>query len=159
MDTLRKIRVFEECESGFLCELVTKLKSQVFSPSDFVCRAGEIGREMYIINNGKVEVMPNELPWFCTHKYAIYRISFQVLIRDQMTQDQTVVATLSEGNYFGEISVLRLDSGINRRNADVRSVGFSELLVLSKKDLIQVLSEYPEARTVIENYARERYTY
>ncbi|CAD5123024.1 DgyrCDS11410 [Dimorphilus gyrociliatus] len=135
LETLRKIRVFEECESGFLCELVTKLKSHVYSPADYVCRAGEIGREMYIINNGKVEV----------------------LIRDHTTEDQTVVATLSEGNYFGEISVLRLDSGINRRNADVRSVGFSELLVLSKKDLTQVLYEYPEARVVIENYARERY--
>ena len=54
--------------------------------------------------------------------------------------DATVVATLTEGNYFGEISLLKLADGCNRRNADVRSVGYSELLVLSKRDLIQVLS-------------------
>ena len=52
----------------------------------------------------------------------------------------TVVATLTEGNYFGEISLLELDDqgASNRRNADVRSLGYSELLVLSKIDLTQV---------------------
>lgn len=49
-----------------------------------------------------------------------------------------MVATLSEGNYFGEISLLKLDEGQNRRTADVVSLGYSELLCLSKKDLMQV---------------------
>ena len=48
-----------------------------------------------------------------------------------------VVATLTEGNYFGEISLLKLDEGQNRRTADVVSLGYSELLCLSKKDLMQ----------------------
>ncbi len=50
------MKIFEECEKGLLCELVIKLRSQIYSPGDYICRKGEIGREMYIINHGKVQV-------------------------------------------------------------------------------------------------------
>jgi cyclic nucleotide gated channel alpha 3 len=36
-------------ESGLLVDLILKLKLQVFSPGDYVCRKGDVGREMYII--------------------------------------------------------------------------------------------------------------
>ena len=51
-----QVKIFEDCEQGLLCELVLKLRSQIFSPGDFICRRGEIGREMYIINHGIVQV-------------------------------------------------------------------------------------------------------
>jgi len=35
-------------------------------------------------------------------------------VPDATTGEQVVVAGLSEGNYFGEISLLRLDGGRNR---------------------------------------------
>ena len=38
----------------------------------------------------------------------------QVVIPDSNTGEEVVVASLSEGNYFGEISLLRLDEGKNR---------------------------------------------
>ena len=50
------MKIFEGCEQGLLCELVVRLRSQIYSPCDYICRKGEIGREMYIINHGKVEV-------------------------------------------------------------------------------------------------------
>lgn len=134
LDTLRKVKIFKDCEQGLLCELVLKLRPQVFSPGDYICRCGEIGREMYIINNGRVEVV----------------------IQDSSTNEEVVVASLTEGNYFGEISLLRLDEGKNRRSADVRSVGYSELLCLSQKDLMEALEEYPEAKKVLESQGRDR---
>ncbi|XP_048580019.1 cyclic nucleotide-gated cation channel alpha-3 isoform X2 [Nematostella vectensis] len=132
--TLKKVKIFKDCDEGLLCELVLKLRPQIFSPGDYICRCGEIGREMYIINHGKVEVV----------------------VPDSTTGEKIVVASLTEGNYFGEISLLRLDEGRNRRSADVRSVGYSELLCLSQKDLMEALEEYPEAKKVLESQGRDR---
>ncbi|KAI8482628.1 hypothetical protein Bbelb_396060 [Branchiostoma belcheri] len=134
LETLRKVTIFEDCEQGLLCDLVLKLRSQIYSPGDYICRTGETGREMYIINHGTV----------------------QILVPENTTGERKVVATLTKGNSFGEISVLKLDGGGNRRTADVISVGYSELLVLSRKDLLSALVEYPDAKKLLEAQAKER---
>lgn len=45
---LRQVKIFKDCEQGFLCELVLKLRSQIFSPEDYICRIGEIGKQVYL---------------------------------------------------------------------------------------------------------------
>ena len=97
---------------------------------DYVCRKGDIGREMYIVNRGKLEVVSES--------------------------GMKVYAGLESGSYFGEISVLCMSSFGNRRTASVRSVGYSELFCLSKHDLMEVLDEYPEIKKKIENIAKQR---
>ena len=56
------------------------------------------------------------------------------------------------GRQFTAIGVLRIgNKNGNRRTANIRSVGYSDLFVLSKEDLWEALQEYPEARrTLIE---------
>ena len=39
-----KVVIFANCERGFLRELVVKLRSQIFSPGDYICREGEVGQ-------------------------------------------------------------------------------------------------------------------
>jgi CRP-like cAMP-binding protein len=51
------VEIFQNTEAGFLNELVLRLKPVLFSPGDFICRKGEVGKEMYIVNRGKLHVM------------------------------------------------------------------------------------------------------
>ncbi|CAF1329867.1 unnamed protein product, partial [Didymodactylos carnosus] len=57
LDTLKRVEIFQNTEAGFLNELVLRLKPVLFSPGDFICRKGEVGKEMYIVNRGKLHVM------------------------------------------------------------------------------------------------------
>lgn len=41
LSTLQKVRLFQDCEPGLLAELVMKLRLQVYSPGDYICRKGE----------------------------------------------------------------------------------------------------------------------
>ncbi|XP_065577698.1 cyclic nucleotide-gated channel alpha-3-like isoform X2 [Artemia franciscana] len=130
LDTLKRVEIFQNTEAGFLCELVLRLRPVLFSPGDYICRKGEVGKEMYIVNRGKLQVVADD--------------------------GKTVLATLKAGSYFGEISILNMGTAGNRRTASVRSVGYSDLFVLSKKDMWDVLKEYPAARVRLEAIAARR---
>ncbi|XP_074113237.1 uncharacterized protein LOC141536538 isoform X4 [Cotesia typhae] len=129
LDTLRRVEIFQNTEAGFLCELVLRLRPVLFSPGDYICRKGEVGKEMYIVNRGRLQVVADN--------------------------GKTVLATLKAGSYFGEISILNMGTA-GKECASVRSVGYSDLFVLSKKDMWDVLKEYPAARVRLEAIAVKR---
>ncbi|XP_077575841.1 cyclic nucleotide gated channel subunit alpha 1a isoform X2 [Stigmatopora nigra] len=131
METLKKVRIFSDCEAGLLIELVLKLRPQVFSPGDYICKKGDIGREMYIIKDGKLAVVAD----------------------DGITQ----FVVLGSGSYFGEISILNIKGSKagNRRTANIRSIGYSDLFCLSKDDLMESLTEYPDAKGMLEEKGRQ----
>lgn len=52
--------------------------------------------------------------------------SLKVVVRDSCSGDPIVVASLSDGNYFGEISLLRLDGGTNRYASRTSSIEKAE---------------------------------
>lgn len=62
---------------------------------------------------------------------------------------------MGAGDFFGEIGILNID-GANRRTADVRSVGYSELFSLSKEDVLEGCRDYPEAERTLYEYAQNR---
>ncbi|XP_065545966.1 cyclic nucleotide-gated olfactory channel [Lathamus discolor] len=131
LETLKKVRIFQNCEADLLVELVLKLRPQVFSPGDYICRKGDIGKEMYIIKEGKLAVVGDD----GTTQYAL----------------------LTAGSCFGEISILNIKGSKmgNRRTANIRSLGYSDLFCLSKEDLMEAVTEYPDAKRILEERGRE----
>ncbi|XP_019960662.2 cyclic nucleotide-gated channel alpha-4 [Paralichthys olivaceus] len=131
LPTLSKVTIFQSCEKSLLEELVLKLTPQVFSPGEYVCRKGDVGHEMYIIKEGKLAVVADD--------------------------GVTEFAVLTEGNFFGEISILNIkgNKSGNRRTANIRSIGYSDLFSLSKEDLTDVLSEFPAAKHHLEEKGRQ----
>ncbi|OQV26238.1 Cyclic nucleotide-gated cation channel beta-1 [Hypsibius exemplaris] len=127
--TLAKVQLFQGTEQSLLRDLVLKLRPVVFLPNEYICKRGEVGKEMYIVRSGYLDVV---------------------------TSDGRIVATMSEGGVFGEISLLSLVGG-NRRTADVRSKGYSNLYVLNKYDLHEVLRDYPEAQEMLKKKAYRLY--
>ena len=79
--------------------------------------------------------------------YIVKRGKLSVVADD----GKTVFATLGDGAVFGELSVLNIQGNKtgNRRTANVRSVGYSDLFVLSKSDLWDVLQDYPDAKEML----------
>lgn len=96
-----------------------------------LCFKGDVGKEMYIIKDGKLAVVGE----------------------DGVTQ----LAALTAGSCFGEISILNISGSKmgNRRTANIRSLGYSDLFCLSKQDLMEALQEFPDARAQLEKRGRD----
>uniref|UniRef100_A0A8C2W8A6 Cyclic nucleotide gated channel subunit beta 1a n=1 Tax=Cyclopterus lumpus TaxID=8103 RepID=A0A8C2W8A6_CYCLU len=122
-----KVALFQGCDRQMVFDLLTRLKSVVYLPGDFVCKKGEIGREMYIIKQGEVQVVGGP-------------------------DLQTVFVTIRSGSVFGEISLLAGGGG-NRRTANVKAHGFANLFILDKKDLAEILVHYPESQKLLRKKA------
>lgn len=69
----------------------------------------------------------------------------------------TQFAVLTSGSCFGEISILNISGSKmgNRRTANIRSLGYSDLFCLSKQDLMEALQEFPHARSQLEQRGRD----
>ncbi|OWR47807.1 cyclic-nucleotide-gated cation channel [Danaus plexippus plexippus] len=128
LSVLKKVTIFQECQPEFLHDLVLKMKAYIFTPGDSICRKGEVAREMFIIADGILEVL---------------------------SETGRVLTTMKAGDFFGEIGILNLD-GLNKRTADVRSVGYSELFSLSREDVLAAMKDYPEAQDILQTLGRKR---
>ncbi|XP_017852468.1 platelet binding protein GspB isoform X2 [Drosophila busckii] len=128
LSVLKKVTIFQECQPEFLHDLVLKMKAYIFTPGDSICRKGEVAREMFIIADGILEVL---------------------------SETGKVLTTMKAGDFFGEIGILNLD-GLNKRTADVRSVGYSELFSLSREDVLAAMKDYPDAQEILQTLGRKR---
>ena len=125
-DTLQKVPLFSEADPILLSSLTMALRPVVFRPGDIVIQKGQIGRELYVISRGEVEVLAD---------------------------DGKVVATLSDGAYFGEIALLTSSP----RTATVRARTDCDCFLLDKADFARVLRDRPQFMKAVMDLAGKRY--
>ncbi|KAM7533970.1 hypothetical protein Aperf_G00000112997 [Anoplocephala perfoliata] len=116
---------FKDEDENFVLDVLNRLKFEVFRPDDVVIKHGTFGTKMYFIREGTVEIL---IP------------------------DGTVVNTLSDGAYFGEIALL---TNV-RRTATIQAKTYCNLYSLEQEDLVEVLRNYPTIKAKLMNVARER---
>jgi potassium-dependent mechanosensitive channel len=125
-ELLLRITYFEACTDLELRKLIEYGYRQVYSSGQVVCQENEPGDSFYIILSGSVEVLSQRLEQY--------------------------IATLHQGEFFGEISLLM---GLSR-TATVRTLEPSILFVVEHQDLQQLLREQPSLADQIAQKLSER---
>lgn len=123
---IEKVPFFLGASPQLIREIAVELRPVLFRPGDFVFRAGEMGRHIYFISGGSVEVIAGD--------------------------GQTILATLTEGDFFGEIALL-----LHRpRSASVRAIDFCDLYSLDKETFERILAFFPDFSAHIQEEAQRR---
>ncbi len=125
-NVLRKVPLFERADDTFLRELVLHLEPQVSVPGEIILRRGLIGDQIYFINKGIVDVFASD--------------------------DETVIATLRDGDFFGEMALLASRPRANT----VVAVDYCNLYTLEREKFDQVLDDFPEFAAEVRRVAERR---
>jgi hypothetical protein len=125
-DILETVPLFKYCNPVLRNELLLSLESRTFTPESFIAREGELGRNVYFIIEGTLEIISLE-------------------------QDKSWGA-MSVGDYFGYMSMVLGE----RRSATVVARSFCNLLILSLDDFNRIKSEFPEFSEVLKRVSAER---
>jgi CRP-like cAMP-binding protein len=123
---MEQIPMLRGAETAVLHRLISGLTSVVYTPGDTIIHHGEPSSTMYLINRGEVEVVDPK---------------------------QGVVATLGEGEYFGELALLDPD---RPRLADVRAKTFCALSMIDRETFSLVLEQFPDFAAHVRKVAATR---
>lgn len=126
-DLLRKISYFERCTEVELFALIARGYRKHYDISEVICQENDPSEEFYIILSGVVEVFSEK--------------------------NNQSIATLGEGEFFGEISLL---TG-TPRTATVRALSVDTVLfVVERQQLRKLLGEHRELGELIALKLSER---
>jgi len=125
---LRNLELFDGVTDEFVQGFANMMRMDIYSPGDDIVKEGDEGSEMFLIYQGRVQIL-------------VKRDGKQVQVHSQ-----------GEGTIFGEFSLLYRNI---KRTATVRAVTFCDIFVMDKTSLVEVVKRYPDCSDVmIENAAR-----
>ncbi len=125
-EVIEKVPIFEGASQEFIKETILHLTSVVFTPGDYIVTAGEVGYDMFFISKGTVDVVSAD--------------------------GTTTYATLSEGQFFGEIALLLSMP----RTASIIARDYCDLYRLDKETFDRILARYPSFAATIRELAEKR---
>ncbi len=125
-EIIERVPLFEKADASLIRDIILQLEPVVFTPGDYVVRAGELGRDMFFISKGSVLVLSAD--------------------------EKTTYATLNAGQFFGEISLLLSMP----RTATIKAAGFCDLYRLVKDQFDVVVEQYPDFKQSIKVLAEKR---
>lgn len=123
---LERVPFFRGAGEPFLRELTQHLRPAVFTPGELVLRRGDVGHRMYFIHRGEVEVLGGD--------------------------DRTRVATLGDGDFFGELALLTRQP----RSASIRALDYCDLYTLDRDRFEEVLALFPAFADEVRRTAAAR---
>jgi len=123
---LKTVPLFKNCSPILRDELLISLESRTFTPDSNIAGEGEMGRSIYFIVEGSVEIISADT--------------------------QKSWGRLGEGDYFGFMSMVLGE----RRTATTRAIGFCDLLILDKENFNRIKAEFPEFNDVLKQASAER---
>jgi CRP/FNR family cyclic AMP-dependent transcriptional regulator len=114
---LKSISLFSELNDCDLQEIGKVAVRQIFKKDNMILVEEEVGSTMFIILDGRVKIS---------------RISEE--------GREVILSILSEGDFFGEMSILNGQT----RSANVVTLEDSEILVIHREDFLHLLHNYPQ---------------
>ncbi len=114
---LKSVPLFSELDEMDLNRISTVSLVQKYHKDNIILIEEEVGTTMFIIINGKVKI-------------------------SRISDDgrEVILSILSEGDFFGEMSLLDGQT----RSANVTALEESELLMIRREEFLQMLYDYPQ---------------
>jgi voltage-gated potassium channel len=125
-ELLDKVPLFKYCSPVLRNVLLMALKPQTYAPGVLIAREGEVGKEIYFLSHGKVEIFSEERG----ENYG----------------------TLEDGDYFGDLSLILKE----KRTASVKALTYCEVFILTTTEFNRIRNEYPEFREVLKKVSSEK---
>src|SRR5918998_6640214 len=122
VDALRSCPLFEHADESVLRSIANGLRRRRFRRNEVIFHQGDPGDSLHIVGNGAVKIV---LP--------------------SAEGEEAIIATLREGDFFGELSLL--DGA--PRSATAAAVEPSETLVLPRSAFMQLLDGDPGLRNAL----------
>jgi CRP-like cAMP-binding protein len=128
VDALSRVDVFRALDAEKIDRLARRMRMIIYGPGEVVLRQGDPGDSLYVVRSGSVAV----------------QLGAHVARKE--------VATLSAGQFFGEMSLMTGES----RAATVVAKSDCECYIVDKEAFQEILDERPELAGVISDILSRR---